>query len=196
MNLDMAIAATFVEDEAAAGRSQRIRIAMVKAVALPAKLRPLHLQQKLMGGAVRVVAIQAIFAHRRVLPNEWTPLLGMTLVAVIVHRIFAQHRFGGCAVWIMAVRTGDLAFAQWHVGREIILRAAIFVALVAGVRRESGLQLEFARHLFHDGVTVRAHKPAGLVRAAVPISPVSSLVAGETDGIVLLSRARWILRPE
>ena len=85
VDFHMAIAATLVEDEAAGGRSQRIRIAMVKAVALPAKLRPLHLQQKLMGGAVWVMAIETVFAHRRVLPNEWTTLLGMTLVAVIVH---------------------------------------------------------------------------------------------------------------
>ena len=70
------------------------------------------------------------------------------------------------------------------------------MALVAGFRRESSLQLEFAGHLFHDGVAVRAHQPPRLVRAAVPIIPVASLVAGETDGIVLLGRTRWILWPE
>src|SRR5215471_1030096 len=169
---------------------------MVKAVALPAKLRPLHLQHKLFGRAVRVVAIETVFAHRRVLPKKWTTLLGMALVASIVHRVRAQHRLGSSAVRIMAVRTGDLAFAQRHVGREIILGAAIFVTLVAGVWSESGLQLEFAGHLFHDGVAIRAHQSARLVRAAVPISPGASLMAGETDGIVLLGRARWILWPE
>ena len=90
---------------------------------------------------------------------------------------------------IMAIRTSDLAFAQRHVGREIILCAAILVALVAGVGRESGLQLEFARHLFHDGVTIRAHQSTRFVCAAVPVSPVAALMAGETNCVVFLRGA-------
>ncbi|MGB9413557.1 MAG: hypothetical protein WCB26_20425, partial [Pseudolabrys sp.] len=81
----MAIAATLVEDEPAVCRPQKIG-AMIKAVAFRAKLGPLYLQHKLFGGAVRVMAIETVFAHRRVFPKEWTALLGMTLVAVIVHR--------------------------------------------------------------------------------------------------------------
>lgn len=115
VNLHMAIAATLVEDEPAVRWPQKIG-AMIKAVTFRAKLGPLYLQQSLFGGAVWVMAIETVFTHRRVLPKEWTTLLGMTLVAVIVHRIFAQHRFGGSAVRIMAIRTGDLAFAQRHVG--------------------------------------------------------------------------------
>ena len=50
---------------------------------------------------MRVMAIETVFAHRRVLPKEWTALLGMTLVAVIIHRIFAQHRVVAvpCRLW-------------------------------------------------------------------------------------------------
>ena len=46
------------------------------------------------------------------------------------------------------------------------LRAPILVALEAGIGLESGFQLELARHLFHDGMAVRAHQPARVVRAA------------------------------
>ena len=84
MDFHMAIAATLVEDEPAIGRTQEVG-AVIKAMALRAKLRPLYFQHSLFGRAMRVMAIQAVFAYRRVLPKEWTTLLGMTLVAVIVH---------------------------------------------------------------------------------------------------------------
>ena len=165
-------------------------------MALPAKLGPLYLQQKFVGGAVWVVAIEAIFTNRRVFPKEWTTLLSMALVAIVVHRIFTQHGLGGTAVRVMAIRTSDLAFTQRHVGRKVRLRASVFMTLEAGVPPSGGVQLEFSRHLLHDGVTVRAHQAARLVRAAVPISPVAAFVTGKTDGIVLFGRARWIVRPE
>ena len=84
MNLHMAIAATLVEDEPAVGRTQEVG-AVIKAMALRAKLRPLYFQHSLFGRAMWVMAIQAVFAHRVVLPQEWTTFLGMTLVAIVVH---------------------------------------------------------------------------------------------------------------
>ena len=87
VDLDMAIDATLTEDESAVGRPQKI-CAVIKAMTLGAKLGPLHFQHKFFGRAMRVMAIETVFAHRRVLPKEWTALLGMTLVAIIVHRIF------------------------------------------------------------------------------------------------------------
>ena len=68
-----------------------------------------------------LVAIEAIFTNRRVFPKEWTTLLSMALVAIVVHRIFTQQRFGGTAVRVMAIRTSDLAFAQRHVRRKVHL---------------------------------------------------------------------------
>ena len=70
------------------------------------------------------------------------------------------------------------------------------MALEAGVRLGRGLQLVLARHLFHDRVAVRAHQAARFVRAAVPISAVALLMAGEANAVVLFRRARLIFRPE
>ena len=119
MNLDVAVDAALVEDEPTGGGPQQVG-AMVEAVALAADLGLLRLQHRLVGGAMCVVTIQAILAHRRVLPQERTALLGMALVAIVVDRGFADHRLGArhAAVRIVAVRAGQLALAHRHVRRR------------------------------------------------------------------------------
>ena len=62
-----------------------------------------------------LVAIEAIFTNRRVFPKEWTTLLSMALVAIVVHRIFTQHGLGGTAVRVVAIRTSNLALTHRHV---------------------------------------------------------------------------------
>src|SRR5262245_5279600 len=130
------------------------------------------------------MAIEAIFANRIVLPQERAALLRVTLVAIVVHRIFSQHRFGGAAVRIVTVRAGDLALTDRHMRREVSLRAPVFMTLEAGVRSKSGVQLESAGYILHDRVAVAAHQSARLMRAAVPVSPVAAFVAGETNRVV------------
>ena len=177
MNLRMAVAAPFVKDKPAVRRSQQIG-SVIEAMAFCAKLGHLHFQHGLPGRAVRVMTIETVLAHRIVFPKERTAFLCMAFVAIVVHRIFSQHRFGGTAVRIVTVRAGDLALTHRHVGRKIILCASVFVTLEAGVRSKSGVQLKFAGYLFHDRVAVAAHQTSGLVRASVPVSPVTAFVAG------------------
>lgn len=61
-----------------------VRIVM----ALLAKERLPGLQQGNVVRTVRIVAIEAVVACHRVLPQERTALLGVAAVASLVHRIF------------------------------------------------------------------------------------------------------------
>ena len=109
----VAVATTLVEDEPAGRWAQKVG-AMIEAVALRAQLGPLDLQQELVGGAMRFMAVQAVFAHRRVFPQERAALLGMARVAVVVDRILLQQRVRGAAMRVVAIRAGQLAFAHRH----------------------------------------------------------------------------------
>src|SRR5450759_4458745 len=88
---------------------------VTKAVAFGAQPRSRDLEKVFVHRAMRIVAVHAVLAHRRVFEQERSALLGMALVAIVVDRVLAQHRFGGTAVRIMTVRAGHLAFAQRHV---------------------------------------------------------------------------------
>ena len=66
---------------------------MAESVALGAKPRPRDLQRVFIRGAVRLMAVQTVLAHRRVLEQERPALLRMALVAIVVDRILAQQRF-------------------------------------------------------------------------------------------------------
>ena len=94
---------------------------------------PRHLQQELVDRAMRIVAVQAILAHRRVLKEERPTLFGVALVAIVVDRDLAQEPFGGATVRIVTIRTGDLPLAYRHVRGAEELGLALLVTLEAGV---------------------------------------------------------------
>src|ERR1700722_7649512 len=104
---------------------------MAEAVTLEAQSRAREFQRGLVDGAVRIMAVQTILAHRRMLEQERSALFGMAFVTIVVDRIFLEQRFGGAAVRIVAIRTRDLALAQRHVRRTEHLRAPILVTLEA-----------------------------------------------------------------
>ena len=68
-------------------------------------------EEEFVHRAVRNMAIGAVLTHRRVFEQEWSAFLGVTLVAIVVDRIAAQHGLRGAAVRIVAVRASDLTFA-------------------------------------------------------------------------------------
>ena len=51
---------------------------------------------------VRVVAVQAIFAHGRVLPEEWPSLLSVAAVALLVHAALGDEGLGHGAMHVVA----------------------------------------------------------------------------------------------
>src|SRR4051794_5241920 len=169
---------------------------MTHAMAFGAEPRPRHFQHVFGIAAVGVVTAQAIFPYRGMFEKERSPLFGMALVASVVDRVFLQHRFGGAAVRIVAVRAGHLAFAQRHVGRAEDLRATILVALEAGFHLNHGLQRGLARYLPHHGMTFATGDASRFMRAAVPVSAVAALVATEADRVVLLDPARRVALAE
>jgi len=68
----------------AGGYSQELsRMKGIRVAAL-AKEGLLHNQQWLIGASVRIVAVEAAFTNRRVVPNERAALFGVTLVAFVV----------------------------------------------------------------------------------------------------------------
>ena len=79
---------------------------------LLAQARPRNLQQEVIVRAVRIVTVQAILGHRRVLPQERPALLGMALEASLVDGRRLQQVFAVAAVRIMAIRAHHFAFAH------------------------------------------------------------------------------------
>ena len=79
-------------------------------MALLAEARDLRDQHLVVGRAVGVVAGQAIFLNRRVLPKEGCFLLRMALETFVIEGLGVDQLFSLCAVCVMAGGAGHLAF--------------------------------------------------------------------------------------
>ena len=69
-------------------------------------------------GAVRHVAVHAVLHHRRVFPEEWTPLLSVAADAGLARRCREVEAIAVGAVGIVAVAADQLAVPQ-RVGGEL-----------------------------------------------------------------------------
>ena len=105
----LALPADRLDGQGPAGR------AVTERVAFRADSWPRNLEHELVHRAVRIVAIRAILAHRRVLEEERSALFGVALVASVVNGICLQQTLGGAAMRVMTVGTDHLSFAQGHV---------------------------------------------------------------------------------
>jgi len=200
MNPGMAVRATPVEipDGVEQGWGSWVTTGVVAAIA---NARHAYLQQLWVVGAMRLMAIGAVFQYRRVLPQERTTAFGMAGEAVLVDRALNELLRVGSAVRVVTARARHLAFAIRHMRGALQLRAAHLVtpqtefrlrlldppvlgqwSAVAGVRRERDLHL-----LFHL-VAVDAGHPPRLVRAALPEEPVAARVARGASGVLLFDR--------
>lgn len=72
------------------------------------KLRRSPREQRWLVRTVRHVACEAVFRGRRMLPEEWPPLLGMAGKAGLVHAVVPGQRLPYPAVWVVAVSTDEL----------------------------------------------------------------------------------------
>src|SRR5450755_1485814 len=95
-------------------RIARIAVVLPAGVALLAQTWPRYLQQEVVVGAVRIVAVQAALGHRRVLPQERSALLRMTLEASLIDGRCLKHRFCVAAVRVMTIRAHHFALTHWH----------------------------------------------------------------------------------
>ena len=102
-------------------------------VALLTQVRTRPDEELVVVGPVRLMTVQAALAHRRVFPEERSPLFGVTGVADLVDGIGIQQRPGRRAVRVVAVDAGHFAFGQRHVRAPAELGALLLVALVTGL---------------------------------------------------------------
>src|SRR5574337_347199 len=116
MDLLVAVNAASVDDEPRSGpgivwirRMPRLYMTLLAEAGNP------DLQEPLIGGAVRLVAVRTALRNRRMFPKKWSALLGMALEAVVIDRIFPEHRLRGGPMRVMAVAATDLSLAQRHV---------------------------------------------------------------------------------
>src|ERR1700691_3318492 len=72
----------------------------------------LHNEQGFMRGAVGIVAVEATFANRRVLPKKGTAFFAVTFVALVIDRIGRNEPLGLSTMRIVAIGAEHLLFAQ------------------------------------------------------------------------------------
>ncbi len=170
-----------------------------------------HLQQLWIAAAVRLVAVGAVFHHRRVLPQEWPAAFGMAADAVLIDRALQKLARIRAAVRIVATGAGDFALAIRHVRGALQLGPPHLVALqaqfrlrhfradVLGQRRSiarvcrSQSLITFGRATVVDVVAVHAGHSSRLVGTAAPEHLIALGVAGETGRIALFNRSGGIL---
>src|SRR6266542_5219196 len=102
-------------------------------VAILAKVRDGFVEQLAMRRAVRIVAGQAVLLDRRVGKHVRTPFVGMTVVALVVHRFLLDHRVAERAMRVVAVGAPDLALENRVMRRLEKRRADVLMAFAAGI---------------------------------------------------------------
>src|SRR5258708_39346418 len=131
---------------------------MADCVAVVAQPRERCFQRELVDRAVRIVAAQAILAHRFVLEQKWSALLGVTLVASVVDRIFLQERLGRTAVRVMAVGAHNLGFPNRPGPSAEDLSAPVRVALATRFGPKVPVTFTSRLHPFHQRSSYRPNQ--------------------------------------
>jgi hypothetical protein len=160
-------------------------------VALPAQPDWRRFQQGGIVAAVGLMTIEAIFHDGRMLPNEWTPILGVTIEAKFFIGKSLYELGRSSPVRVVATRAVHFPLAQGMV-RKFVLRthlrfmtgSARFIYGYTGelitVRRSRSRM---------DRVTRRASQALNGVHTVLPEEPVPLLMAFET-GLVLHGNRR------
>jgi hypothetical protein len=100
-------------------------------VTLLAKSGPLGLQQPVMLGSMREMAVQTVLAHRWMLPKERASFFCVARQAVFVDGSLSEEGGANAAMRIVAVGAGYFAFAHWHMRRPHELGAPELMTLEA-----------------------------------------------------------------
>ena len=136
---------------------------MAEAVTLEAQSRTREFQRVLVDGAVRIMAVQTVLAHRRMLEQERTALFRMALVAGLVDRIGLEQRAGQGAMRIVAVVATHLSFRQRQMRTAIDLQPDVLMALRAGIVDRGLCHQTLHGEFCHGVVTVAARQVVALV---------------------------------
>ena len=153
-------------------------------------------EQLRVTGPMRLVAVEAVFHHRRVFPQEGPAALGVAFVAVLVVRAFDQLLWIRGSMWVMAACTGDLAFTKRHMGRAHQLGAVHLMALETNFHLRALDELAiFGQRLkeaagsgrrLPDHYLVARHtgQAPRLVRASLPEQPHPFFMALQALGVL------------
>ena len=135
---------------------------------------------------VRIVALRAVLADRRVFEEERTALLGVALVAELVDRVRAQHLGLGAVVGVVAARAAHLPLAYRVVRGLHHLGPLGLVARGAGLGVQLRLQLGADRLVLVDAVALGAGHVAARVHAGQVVGLAGLLVALQARGVELV----------
>jgi len=152
------------------------------------------LKELFMVRAVGLVAVGAALRHRRMLPQEGTPLLWMAAIAVVIDGVGLEELFGDRAVGIVAACAGHLPLAEGHVGGTHELCPALDVALSTGLDLGGLGELTPLGDVLHDPMAVGASQVPQLMGTALPVETGGLLMALQTDRIALRDRRGVLLR--
>jgi hypothetical protein len=140
------------------------------------------------------MAIGAIFYDRRMLPKIRPASLGVAHVTGFINAWLYELRRIRSSVRVVAVRTGHLSFPERHVRGAHKLALSLEVALTANFNLRSLVekgslvidlgQLEAVGLFLHYGVTVDASESTTGMRACLPVS-LNSLLMALKAGFVL-----------
>jgi hypothetical protein len=169
-------------------------LAAMRGMALVAKHGRTHLEHRIGGGAVRVVAVRAVILHRRMVMHEGAALFHVAHVAGLIDAIALQLLGPGGAVRVVAIRTGHLAFRNGVVRRTVHLRTLLLVACVADVGLGASVASLVVTAVM-DIVTTGAGHATVVVGAAFPEHAVATLVAGGAGFILDIGRGGLLERP-
>ena len=154
-------------------------------VALQTQERALGVEQVTLVGAVHIVAVGAVFAHRGVFPDKGTALFLMAAETGLVDRCPLQQALADRTMDIMTIGAGHLSFAHRVMISLVHLRPHVGVTAVTKGFFILGAEERPFALLLHDGVTGDAADTGGLMGAALPVDLFAALVALQTDRCLL-----------
>ena len=115
------------------------------------------------------MTIEAALAHGRVLEQEGSTLLRMTLIAGFIDRVGLEQGIGQRAVRVVAIVAAHLSFRQGHVRAAVELQADVLVALRAGVADRHLGHAALDREFRHRIVAVAAGEAVTLMHGTEPV---------------------------
>ncbi len=167
---------------------------------LSAKSRIGDFEQPVIDRAVRLMAGSAILHRRRMLPKKRPASLSMAHETGFINAWLNELRRIRSSVRVVAVRTGHLSFPERHVRGAHKLAFSLEVALTANFNLrplvEKGSlvidlgKLKAVTGFLHNRVTVDASESTTSMRACLPVSLDSFLMALEAGFVLRLDR-RW-----
>ena len=166
----------------ACGYSQQLSGVKHVRVAPLAKHRLLYDQQRLVRTAVRIVAIEAALTNRRMLPQKWTALFRVALIALVVDGVGGNQALRLGAVRVVAVRAKHFFFAKgvmrWLEERNPNLFMASRAELLLARLRQQFVVAAV------NLMAVNAGQLGFVVLAAMPHCDITARVASQTDRIL------------